>query len=246
MAEQLEISTVLLGRVKAYDWGKSRLALTEVSDAIQKAYADPAELKKIEKSLLELLKSDATYAGKQFICRKLSIIGTEQSVPTLSEMLTDEKLSDMARYALERIPSEAVNGVLRQTMSKTKGQIKVGIINSLGERGDSKAVAELEKLMSDSDQMIAEAAISALGEIACPAAIEAVSKAKDKVSGRLRVVALDAYLKCADELNGQGKKDEAKAIYKELFKQEYPESIRSAAMRGMVSTTRDKVEKQKR
>ncbi len=230
----------LLEKVKTYDWGQSRLALTEVSDTIQKAYGNPAELKKIEKSLLEVLKSDATYAGKQFVCRKLSIIGTEQSVPTLSEMLTDEKLSDMARYALERIPAEAANVVLRQALSKTKGKVKVGIINSLGERRDSKAVAELEKLMNETEPMIAEAAISALGKIACPAATKALAKAKDKVSDKMRVIALDAYLKCADKMTAQVKKDEAMTIYRELYKQEYPKLIRTAAMRGMVGAATEK------
>jgi hypothetical protein len=41
----------LLEKVKTYDWGQSRLALTEVSDTIQKAYGNPEELKKIEKNL---------------------------------------------------------------------------------------------------------------------------------------------------------------------------------------------------
>ncbi len=230
----------LLEKVKTYDWGQSRLALTEVSDTIQKAYGNPAELKKIEKSLLEVLKSGATYAGKQFICRELSIIGTEQSVPTLAEMLTDEKLSDMARYALERISGEAVNKTLRQALSKTNSKIKVGIINSLGERGDSKAVAELEKLMNETEPMIAEAAISALGKIACPDATKALAKAKDKVSDKMKVIALDAYLRCADKMTAQGKKDEAMTIYKELYKEEYPELIRTAAMRGMVGSATDK------
>ena len=59
------------------------------------------ELKAIEKALLGVLTSDAKYAGKQYVCRELSLVGTDQSVPVLAKMLTDEKLSDMARYALE-------------------------------------------------------------------------------------------------------------------------------------------------
>jgi hypothetical protein len=37
-----------------------------------------------------VLKSDAKYAGKQYACRELSIIGTEQSVPVLA-MLTNQE-----------------------------------------------------------------------------------------------------------------------------------------------------------
>ncbi len=227
----------LLAKVKTYDWGQSRLPLTEVSDKIREAYGEPAKLKEIEKSLIAVLASDATYAGKQFVCRELSIIGTEQSVPTLAKMLTDEKLSDMARYALERIPGAAVDAALREAMAKTGGKVKVGIINSLGERRDAKAAAALSKLIGDSDEMVACAAAAALGKIGGPEATEAMAKAKGTASGRLRMVVLDAYLKCADKLAAEGKKKDANAIYKELYEPDMPAVVRTAALRGMVGVT---------
>jgi type 1 glutamine amidotransferase len=227
----------LLEKVKTYDWGQSRAALTEVSDAIKEAYGKPAELRQIEKNLIGVLESDAKYAGKQFVCRELSIIGTAQSVPTLSKMLVDKELSDMARYALERIPGEAVNEALRAGLAKTSGKTQVGIINSLGERGDRKAVSSLGKLISDSDDMVAEAAVSALGKIRGAQATELLAKAKDKASGKLRLVVLDAYLKCADQLAAEGKRKQARAIYQELYDTDMPAVIRTAALRGMVSVT---------
>jgi len=227
----------LLAKVKTYDWGQSRLPLTEVSDKIREAYGEPAKLKEIEKSLIAVLASDATYAGKQFVCRELSIIGTEQSVPTLAKMLTDEKLSDMARYALERIPGAAVDAALREAMAKTGGKVKVGIINSLGERRDAKAAAALSKLVGDSDEMVACAAVAALGKIGGAEATEAMAKAKGAASGRLRMAVLDAYLKCADKLAAEGKKKEANVIYKELYEPDMPAAIRTAALRGMVGAT---------
>jgi len=227
----------LLAKVKTYDWGQSRLPLTEVSDKIREAYGEPAKLKEIEKSLIAVLASDATYAGKQFVCRELSIIGTEQSVPTLAKMLTDEKLSDMARYALERIPGAAVDAALREALSKTTGKVKVGIINSLGERRDAKSAAALSKLIGDSDELVACAAAAALGKIGGPEATEAMAKAKGTASGRLRMVVLDAYLKCADKLAAEGKKKDANAIYKELYEPDMPAVVRTAALRGMVGTT---------
>jgi hypothetical protein len=234
----------LLAKVKTYDWGQSRLPLTEVSDKIREAYGSPEKLKEIEKSLVGLLKSDATPAAKQFVCRELSIIGTEQSVPALAEMLTQKPASeqqphpaDMARYALERIPGAAVDAALREAMAKTGGKVKVGIINSLGERRDAKAAAALSKLIGDSDEMVACAAVAALGKIGGAEATEALAKAKGAASGRLRMVALDAYLKCADKLAAEGKKKEANVIYKELYEPDMPAAIRTAALRGMVGAT---------
>jgi len=233
----------LLAKIKTYDWGQSRLPLTEVSDKIREAYGSPEKLKEFEKSLMELLKSDATPAAKQFVCRELSIIGTEQCVPVLAEMLTAKSASDqqpqpadMARYALERIPSPAVDAALREALPKTTGKVKVGIINSLGERRDAKAAAALVKLIGDSDEMVACAAAAALGKIGGPEATEALAKAKGTASGRLKMVVLDAYLKCADKLAAEGKKKEANTIYKELYEPDMPAVVRTAALRGMVSS----------
>jgi HEAT repeat protein len=225
----------VLDKVKTYDWGQSRLALTEVAETIKKAHGNKEELANIEKSLLSVLElPDATRAGKDFVCRQLSIIGTERSVPTLAKMLTNEEYSDMARFALERIPGPAVDAALLGALPKTSGKTKVGIINSLGERSDSKAVPALDKLAYETEPMIAEAAISALGKIASAEATEALAKAKDKVFDKLKVVALDAYLKCADQLVAYGKKTQALAIYKELQKEALPKPIRAAAAKGMI------------
>jgi len=227
----------LLEKVKTYDFGQSRLSLTELSDKIRAAYGKPDELKDIEKGLCAVLDADATYAGKQYVCRELSIIGTAQSVPTLSKKLTDDKLSDMARYALERIPGQEVDSALLVALGKASGKAKVGIINSLGERQCLKAVSALSKLVGDSDKVIAEAAISALGKIGGDEAAGILAKAKDTASESLKMVVLDAYLKCADRYVAKGKKAGALAIYKDLYKQEYPQLIRTAAMRGMVSAS---------
>lgn len=228
----------LLENVKTYDWGQSRLALTEVSEMIKKAHSSPVELKKIEKSLLSVLTSDAKRAGKQFVCRELSIIGTDQSVPVLGNMLTDEETSDMARYALERIPGTAVNDALRSALRTAKGKPKVGIINSLGQRRDRRAVRALGRLVSDPDQMVATAAAAALGQIADTRATEALATAKDKTSGKLRMLVLDSYLRCADQLVAEGDKAKALAIYKELQKDGNPAPIRTAALRGIISAAK--------
>ncbi|MHC4807697.1 MAG: ThuA domain-containing protein, partial [Planctomycetota bacterium] len=238
----------LLEKVKTYDWGQSRLALTEISDRVRQAHGSPAELRQIEEGLLEVLNSDAKRAGKQFVCRQLSIIGTRRAVPALGKMLTDEETSDMARYALERIPGAGVNEALRKALPKARGKAKVGIINSLGQRRDKRAVRALSRLVGNRDQTIAAAAVAALGRIAGSGATKALAKAKDETSpgplqrggtsGKLRILVLDAYLRCADQLAAQGKKNQALAIYKELQKKDMPKPIRTAALRGIINATK--------
>jgi type 1 glutamine amidotransferase/HEAT repeat protein len=228
----------LLAKVKTYDWGQSRLALTEVSETIKKAHGNKAELAKIEKALLGVLDSDAKRAGKQFVCRELSIIGTERSVPTLAKLLADAETSDMARYALERIPGSAVDEALRGALRKSKGNARIGIVNSLGQRRDKGAVRNLRRLLGRSDQDVAAAAAAALGQIADSQATAALAEAKDKASGKLQMVVLDAYLKCADQLVADGQKVQALAIYKGLQKEGMPKPIRTAALTGMLNAAK--------
>jgi type 1 glutamine amidotransferase len=235
----------LLNKIKAYDWGQSRLALTELSEIIKKAHGDKAELAKIEKALLGVLESDAKQAGKQYVCRELSIIGTEQSVEVLGGMLADQKTSDMARYALERIPGSAVDDALRGAMRKARGKAKVGIINSLGQRRDAKSVRMLSRVLSEytpgtpGGWIDAIAAAAALGRIATPQAAKTLAAAKDKTEGKVRLAVLDAYLKCADKMVASGKKSDALAIYKALGTASMPKPIRTAAVTGMINAAKN-------
>jgi len=221
-----------------YDWGQSRVPLTELSAYIGSMHGNTAELKNIEKALLGVLDSDAKRAGKQFVCRELSIIGTEQSVPTLAKMLAGEETSDMARYALERIPGSAVDEALRGSLRGTRGKVRIGIINSLGQRRDKGAVRILSRILGRSNQDAAIAAAAALGQIADSQAAEALAEAKNKAEGKLLSVVLDAYLKCADQLVADGNKIKALAIYKELQKEGMPKPIRTAALTGMINAAK--------
>ncbi len=229
-----------LAQLKAYDWGQSRKSLTQLEEGIRKAHGDVGMLRSFEKGLLDVVTSDAKPAGKQFACRQLSLIGTEISVPILATMLTNEQTSDMARYALERIPSKAVNKVLREALPKATGKMKVGIVNSLGQRRCPKAVEALGEMAGGSDEMLAEAALAALGQIANDDAAKVLAKAKGKAKGKLQMVALDSYLKCADQMVADGKKAQALAIYKELQDKSLPKPIQTAALRGMLDAMKGK------
>jgi len=227
----------IIAKILTYEYGQSREPLTQLTDIIRNAYNSPEELKIIEGRLARVLGADATLACKQFICRKLSIIGTEESIPTLAKMLTDQDTSDMARYALERIPAPAVDKALRDALGETTGNVKVGIINSLGQRGDKKAVGQISKLLTDTDKEIALAALSALGRIADRKAAMILRKAKAQVRPELHLPWAHAYLMCADKFLADGQKRRAIQIYRRIYAAEEPLSIRIAALRGIITAT---------
>jgi hypothetical protein len=227
-----------LAKVKTYDFGDSRAALTELSDEIRKAYGKPDEMKKYEAALDDVLKSDAKYAGKQYACRELSIIGTEQSVPVLAGMLTNQEYSDMARYALERIPGDATNKALCDALAKADGKAKIGIVNSLGERGCTAAMADIAKCTDSSDKVLCGAAISALGKIGGADAVKALDKARDGAPDNMKPAIYDAYLKIAEKMVAQGQKADAMKIYTGLNKDGVPQLVRTAAIKGIVDASK--------
>jgi len=230
----------LLAKIAKYDYGQSRRLLTDLSDFINSVYDSPGQLKQIEKQLLTLLKSDSTPAAKQFICRKLSIIGTEQSIPTLAAMLTKSDTSDMARYALERIPAPAVDKALRTALTGTDGNIKAGIITTLGQRRDVKSIPALSRLIYNSNSTIAAAAVAALGQIADTEAAKALVQAKEKTTGEVRQEVLAALIQCAQRLSVAGQHKRALDIYQQLYAAAEPMPIRGAALQGIINTDKEK------
>src|SRR2546421_6534961 len=63
--------------------------------------AKPEQYSQIESRLVAVLNApEATMAGKQFACQMLRIVGSTKCLPTISKLLTDEKLSHMARAVL--------------------------------------------------------------------------------------------------------------------------------------------------
>ncbi len=219
--------------LKAYDWGQDRNVLQPIDDAVAASHGDDAAGKELETRLASLLGSDASHAAKDYACRKLSLIGSAGSVPALAGLLGDEKLSHMARYALERMSGDEAVAAVRDALPKTKGRVKVGVINSLGVLRDAKSTSALAGLLGDSDKEIAAAAAAALGSIGNADAAKALGAFK--VPEGLRAAVADACLACAEGLLADGKKAEATAIYKALAKPDQPKHVRVAAMRGMLS-----------
>lgn len=226
----------LLAKVAVYEHGQSRAALVDLAELVASSLSSPARIREIEQRFIKLLQSNATLAGKDFICRQLSVMGTEASVPALAEMLVAPETSDLARYALERIPGAAVDEALRNALPKASGKVRVGMINTLGRRRDPKAVAALGGLIQDPDLVTAGAAAAALGQIGDQAASKALAGARRRTSGELRGQVLEAELECAGQLAARGDRKGALAIYKELYGAGETEMIRVAALTGLAAT----------
>jgi HEAT repeat protein len=220
--------------LKTYDWGTDRKPLEEIDKAVIASHTDEAARKDLEDRLTAVLKTDVSRDAKDFACRKLMIIGSAASVPTLAGLLPDKDLAHMSRFALERIPAPEAAQALRDALPKLDGALKIGVISSLGVRRDADSVPPLAKLLTDSDPAIARAAAIALGDIRTSQAATALRDAKS-ASTEVKPAVTDASLFCADGLLADGKKAEALAVYKAYVGDDQPKHVRLAATKGMLA-----------
>lgn len=220
--------------LKTYDWGANPQVLKPIDDAVVKSHGDAAARKDLETRLAAVLKTDAPRDAKDYVCRKLMIIGTAESVPALAALLPDKDHSHMARYALERIPAPEAGQALRDALTKVTPELKVGVISSLGVRRDAESVSSLATLLADSNAAVAQAAAYALGDIRTAEAAKALLAGKP-AGDSAKLAAADASLSCAAALVAAGNKAEASAIYKALVGQSLPKHMRLAATKGMLA-----------
>ncbi len=217
--------------LKTYDWGTDKKVLQPIDEA--SLGDDAAARKELETKLAAVLKTGVSRDAKDYVCRKLMLVGTAASVPTLAEFLTDKDLSHMARYALERIPAPEAVAALRDSLAKVSGAQKIGVIGSLGSRRDAASVPLLAALLGDGDVAIAAAAACALGDIRSPEAAKALNDAKP--SDAVKPAVTDARLTCAEALLAAGDKGGALAIYSSLSGENEPKQVQTAAKRGKLA-----------
>jgi len=194
----------------------------------------PPATKEQEAKLIAVLTSDSPQKEKVDACRQLSVIGTKDAVAPLAALLGDEKLSHMARYALEPIPDPSVDEALRDALGKLKGRPLVGVIISIGVRRDTKAVPALGKMLRDSDADVAQAAARALGRIGDSAAAKALQAALPNAPAASQLAICEGLFRCAEALAAKGQRGEAIAIYDQLRSLKEPHQVRTGAVRGAI------------
>ena len=189
-----------------------------------------------ETKLIELLqKAETSDNDKVTACQNLGWCGGRAALAPLVALLSNEKpvLRHAARYGLEMIPDPAVEDAFCEAAGRLTGPALVGVLQSMGNRGNDRSVEILKGRLADTDKAVAAAAAQALGKRATPAALDALKQAL----GACPCVA-EAYL------NGVGKlavaaPQQAAARYADIrnAKANVPSSVRLAALRGEIVTS---------
>ncbi len=193
-----------------------------------------------ETALVSILKSDASEKAKMDACRQLAVIGGKEAVAPLAALLTDEKLSHMARYGLETIPDPSVDKAFRDALAQTQGRLLVGVISSIGVRRDIKAIEPLSGLLTHADADVAQAAARALGKIGTASAAKAIAQAVKTTPTRNQLAFYEGMFRCAEQLAAKGKESQAATLYQEMMNAQGLHQVRAGALRGTLLLKQEK------
>ena len=225
----------ILAELASFVEGKDDTVLYALRAYVRANKDDGTKRAACEDAFVSFLEGGAALAGKAAVCRELRLIGTEKAVPVLAKMLAAAETSDIARYALERIPGDAADEALLKALSGAIVGSRLGIISSLAGRKCARAVYPLEKMLYATDKEEAAAAAEALGRIGGDKAAGALSAALIKTSGETREWAASGLLACAEGLKAQGDLAGARGAYDGILASKLSLTTRRAAMKGKIA-----------
>src|SRR5262245_4436138 len=174
---------------------------------------------------------------KNQIAQYLSVVAEDAQVPALASALTSLETREMARWALERIPTAAATAALITALDQVGPEFRVGVVNALGRRKGAEVQAALLKTASDEDIHVRLAAIEALANFPEPSNDEPITAAAKGGPPRARARAHRARVRLAETLRIDGKKDAAIAIYKAIVANDADEPQKKAARLALEQMT---------
>lgn len=220
--------------LKTFDFGTPLNMVQPIEDAVIAAHTDTAIRQNLEERLIAVLSTAVSSDAKDFVCRKLAVIGSSTAVPALAELLSSDANAHLARHALERIPGPEAAAALSAAATKLTGKLQIGAIGSIGARREVAGVAALAGLLQHKDSTVARAAALSLGSIGGNEAATVLRSALPIAAGDKNFL-MDAMLSCAESLLNAKKTADATAIYKLLADDQQPRLVRLAATRGLLA-----------
>jgi HEAT repeat protein len=196
-----------------------------------------AERAAVSQALAAKLGAATPQLARVWLIRQLQLIGKAEVVPALTGLLDDKDdlVRESARRALQYNPSAEAGAALRAALDKAADPAwKIAMINAVSQRRDAAATAAIAKLAADKDEAVAASALDGLGTIGTADAAKAIAAVRAGVPAKLKNLAADDYLRCADQLVKDGQKDAAAAIYQAVYVPTEPAALRLAALRGLV------------
>ncbi len=173
--------------------------------------------------------------------------GGKESLPALTKLLSaeDKHLRDYARRALEKNSDPGATNILLSELAKAKeSSWKIGLINSLGLRGEGTPVDAIARMLNDSDPKVAAATVTALSNIGGESSVLALFGVFETPLSDLHMKAAQGLIDIAQKLVKAKEYEAAAGIFGALYSgatdmardsgSPNPFNIRNAAINGLI------------
>ncbi|TVS14508.1 MAG: HEAT repeat domain-containing protein [Planctomycetaceae bacterium] len=209
-----------------------------IDQALGAAQRDESIRADIEARLVQVLRGEATDLGKDYACRQLVTVGGDEAIAALRELVPDERMSYMARFGLEGIGGSKAADALRELLGTTEGLQQIGVVISLGRMADAGAATPIAALLDNADRPLADACLTALGQIGTVPAARALQEYVGKEGSSASPAAFDALLAAAESLCQAGQFELAAELCQGLWGAE-SRRVREGAFRGWIAANPD-------
>ncbi len=222
----------LVAEAAAYEPGQSRAAFRRMEELARES--SPRVRTHLEAGLVRLLEPGSTFEARRFACKQLGIIGSKSAVPAIARLLQNDETAGIACLALTTYPPGKADEALRAALPAVRGTARVQIIDTLGDRRDSRAVKWLAPLAVDAEQSVAVAAIIALGKIGDQAAWKAIGALPKDADSALPPALTETTLRHAEALAAAGDDTSATVLYQALLAPSQPAYVRRASLEALL------------
>ncbi len=169
-----------------------------------------------ENQYLRVLASDAPPGEKGVACKNLAIYGSAASLPALKPLLADPELSSWARIAVQAIPGQQADAVLREAAAILQGRLLAGMINSIAVRRDAQAVDLLVTHLNNPDAEVRAAAAEGLGRIGGTKPAKVLSGALAKADAQSKTALAQGAIYCAEGFLHNNQLSDAVKLYDQI------------------------------
>ena len=228
---------VLGEKLAHFEYGQDRQITDSLNWYVQKALTDDAVRKDLTARFATLAaRDDASPACRELACKNLRLFGDVSIVQVIAPLLEKKETANLARYALESLSGDAVDAAFVNALKNAKGEVAVGLINSLGQRRSAMAVDIIKPFVMGVDAEVANAAMIALGNIGDKKAAEIlieVIQFRNRMDESCRSAADEAAIRCLTQLNAAGMQSDALILARVLYADNNPSRVRAAGLSGL-------------
>lgn len=174
--------------------------------------------KSVESALLKAIQKASDKEVKAFFIRRLTFCGSNASVKTLADLLSDDKLYSPAAAVLTSIGTKDAAEALFGALDGASEKAQITFVKDLGVLKCKKAVPAITALVGKND-VITKQALYALANIGTEEVVATISDAAKAVAYKTDPTeAMPAYLHLVARLAENGQKATSEKLCKNLLK----------------------------